>query len=44
MKVLLADDHPLLRDALRGTLFRVGGLIETFEAGDFQATHRACAS
>ncbi len=40
MKVLIADDHPMVRDALRRTLLRVRPDAEVVEAGDYaEALH-----
>jgi DNA-binding NarL/FixJ family response regulator len=35
MKVLIADDHPMVRDALAMTLHLIDPAIEIIEAGDF---------
>jgi len=38
MKVLIADDHPLVRDALARTLRLVAPAVEVMEAGDYATT------
>jgi DNA-binding NarL/FixJ family response regulator len=41
MKVLIADDHPMVRDALRRTLLLVQPDAEVHEAGDYAGALRA---
>ncbi len=40
MKLLIADDHPLYRDALSGTLTRAFDQVEVFQSQDIQSTEQ----
>src|SRR5258706_1190387 len=42
MKVLIADDHPMVRDALARTVRRAVGDAEVHEAQDFAAAECLC--
>jgi DNA-binding NarL/FixJ family response regulator len=42
MKVLIADDHPMVRDALVRTVQRADPQAEVHEAQDFDGTHALC--
>jgi DNA-binding NarL/FixJ family response regulator len=42
MKLLVADDHPLVRDALARTLRRIEPDADVHEAGDFATVQRIC--
>lgn len=44
MTIIIADDHPLFRGALRQALAGVGGNIDILEAGDFDAARRAASA
>jgi DNA-binding NarL/FixJ family response regulator len=37
MKILVADDHPLVRDALARTVAALDAVVQVFEAADFEA-------
>jgi DNA-binding NarL/FixJ family response regulator len=42
MKVLVADDHPMVRDALARTVQRADADADIHEAADFAAAERVC--
>lgn len=42
MKILIADDHPLVREALCLTVRRVAADAHVLEASDFDTAHAAC--
>lgn len=44
MKLLIADDHPLYRDALSGALTRAFGQVEVFQSQDIQSTEQLLRS
>ena len=44
MKFLVADDHPMVRDALMRTVQRANGDAEVYEAQDFATTQRLCTT
>ena len=44
MKVLIADDHPLVRDALARTLRLVVPDVEVVEAGDYASAENQLAA
>ena len=41
MTIIIADDHPLFRGALRQALAGLGDRTQIVEAGDFEATRQA---
>lgn len=43
MKILIADDHPLVRDALARTVASLDAVVEVVEAADFEAIRRLAA-
>jgi len=43
LRVILADDEPLARQALRQSLLEIGGVEVVAEAGDVAAAREACA-
>ncbi|MBR0557212.1 response regulator transcription factor [Ciceribacter sp. L1K23] len=43
IKIIIADDHPLFRGALRQAVTGMDGTQEIIEAGDFDAARRAAA-
>lgn len=43
MKVLIADDHPLVRDALARTVQQLGTQVQVHEAGDLDSLLRLAA-
>ena len=43
MKILVADDHPLVRDALARTVASLDAVVEVFEAADFDSLRQLVA-